>query len=99
MDTRIHARAHTRSYLIREFAKNIVWIKASQAGTPLAIEKIDKATDCNLLLFHCYAVVEELPSLRAEAEMCAPLVQVEQAAHQRDDRGLPNGVQDKRGCI
>lgn len=32
------------SYMIREFARNIVWLKASCEGAPVATEKQDKAT-------------------------------------------------------
>ena len=32
------------SYLIREFARHIVWLKAECNGQPVAVEKIDKAT-------------------------------------------------------
>ena len=32
------------SYMIREFARNIVWLKASCNGVPVAAEKQDKAT-------------------------------------------------------
>ena len=32
------------SYMIREFARNIVWLQASSAGKPVAVEKTDKQT-------------------------------------------------------
>ncbi|MES2353942.1 MAG: PDZ domain-containing protein [Pseudomonadota bacterium] len=70
------------SYMIREFARNIVWLKASSNNWPITVEKIDKST------WHCASVSG---TLTITYEIYAWDLSV-RAAHLDETHGFFNGT-------